>query len=60
MYSGGARDVAGAINRAKNTRGQRVGCSEAGYSHAPVNLTEPALDELKRAWRTVHAPRLAG
>ena len=59
MYSGTEADVIAAIDAAKATRGNRVGCAEAAYTYKPADFTEPTLDNIASTWKTVHAPRIA-
>lgn len=58
MYSGTVQDCVAAINTAKETRGDRVGCPDASYSYTTRNTTPPTLSAVETLWNTVHAPGL--
>ena len=60
MYSGTVQDCIDAINAAKETRGNRVGCTEDTWSYATPNTAHPTLNDLANLWNTVHEPGLAG
>src|SRR5690606_34397438 len=47
MYSGTAQDCIDAINAAKETRGNRVGCTSDTWSYATPNTTHPTLSQLE-------------
>lgn len=59
MLSGNAADVSAAINAAKHTRRERVGCAESSYSYDKPEFKRPTKRELIGVWRKVHAPQLA-
>lgn len=59
MLDGTANDVINAVNSAKNTRGNRVGCSEVNYTYDKADFREPTLDELTQNWQKTHAPQIA-
>lgn len=59
MLSGTAQDVIVAIQRAKQTRGAQVGCSEAVYSYKPTNGTPIEVKTQQTEWQQIHAPQIA-
>lgn len=58
MLEGTEQDVINAINLAKQTRGNRVGCSETAYIYDKPNFADPDLNELIRVWQSTHAPQI--
>lgn len=62
MYSGTEAAVISAINNAKATRGNRVGCTDQTYtlSTGLANYVEPPLSTVAQNWESVHAPGIAG
>ncbi|PCJ67004.1 MAG: hypothetical protein COA73_00735 [Candidatus Hydrogenedentota bacterium] len=59
MYIGTVQDCINAINTARETRGNRVGCRSDAWSYATPNITRPTLSQLENLWNNVHAPGLA-
>jgi hypothetical protein len=59
MLSSTAEAVAAAINRAKQTRGAALGCSEQGYSYKAPNFAELSSEAIRDEWRKHHAAALA-
>jgi hypothetical protein len=59
MLEGKQQDVVNAVNQAKQTRGNRVGCAETAYTYDKPNFVEPELNELHQAWQKIYAPQLA-
>lgn len=59
MIDGKEQDVIEAINQAKQTRGNQVGCADTAYIYDKPNFTEPDLSELTRLWQKIYAPQIA-
>ncbi len=59
MLTGTTQDVAAAIQRAQQSRGPQVGCSEAAYSYKPANFAVLETKTQVTEWQQMHAPRLA-
>lgn len=58
MWSGSATDTTNAINSAKATRGDAVGCPDQLLTYATPNFTTPTLATIASKWENVHAPGL--
>ncbi|OJJ17290.1 hypothetical protein BKI52_31815 [marine bacterium AO1-C] len=57
MLNGSAQEVIAAINRAKATRGIRLGCPEIDYTpREPANTTRPTLAAIETLWDNVYKP----
>jgi hypothetical protein len=59
MYTGTIQDCIDAINAARETRGNGVGCTSDTWSYATPNITRPTLTQLENLWNNVHSPGLA-
>lgn len=55
MYSGTQSQVVTAINNAKNTRDDEVGCAESSTAGTLYPATVPTLSAIQTAWRNNHA-----
>lgn len=58
MVNGTAKDIANAINTAKNLRADAVGCPEHSYEYTKPNFAEPLFSDIAHVWQTRHAPLL--
>ncbi len=59
MRYGTILDAVNAINQAKNSRANSLGCSQSLYSYTPANPNEPLLSDLVRIWNSEHAPYIS-
>lgn len=60
MFSGSSKDVEKAINRAKDSRGEAVGCPE--YDYGPLQIadtTQPAKKDILALWDSIYIPRIS-
>ncbi|MBK7129290.1 MAG: T9SS type A sorting domain-containing protein [Crocinitomicaceae bacterium] len=58
MRYGTISDVIAAINNAKNTRGNSLGCPQEIINYVSADFTEPTLTEIENIWNTIHKPAI--
>lgn len=61
MLSGNENAVKGAIQQAKETRGNQVGCAETCVTYTLDNTSSssPSLNDVAARWNSIHAPSLS-
>src|SRR5690606_20443817 len=59
MYSGTISDCIDAINDARETRGNKVGCTSDTWAYGTPNTTHPTLTQLENLWNNTHGPAIA-
>lgn len=59
MFEADEKNVIAAVNRAKETRGNRVGCSEAVYTHDKPDFGEQKSAALIELWNKKYAPAVS-
>jgi hypothetical protein len=59
MRYGTIIDARDAINQAKNSRGNALGCPQDFISYVSPNFSEPSLASIENVWNNVHAPAIS-
>jgi hypothetical protein len=58
MRYGNQNDTIDAINQAKNTRANALGCTETAIDYIPADLTQPSLIDVTNTWNFIHLPQI--
>lgn len=58
MRYGTISNAVNAINQAKNSRGNSLGCPQVSVAYTPANITEPTLTSIVNTWTTNHVPSI--
>lgn len=58
MRYGTISNAVSAIDLAKNSRGNSLGCAQVSVAYTPANITEPTLTSIVNTWTANHVPSI--